>query len=227
MSQGPSPRKLRPVGRAAAALKYDLLSAMGVHACQGDKFRQRLVLRLITLIVARYNWIADELTVGQREIATLWGIDERSVKRELARLREMGWLVVKRPAARGRVTVHGLDIERILAATEPDWPCIGPDFVARLGTPEPAPSNVISFPAPRLGEGLWPQIQAALHREDANSYGIWFATLGCEGVEAGVLRLGAPTRFHADYLRANLIHKLERAARSIDAEITRIEIAAP
>ena len=115
----------KATGRNAAALKYDILTAMGVHACAGDKHRQRLVLRLITLIVARYNWTSDEITVGQREMAALWSIDERSVKRDMAKLRDMGWLVQKRAAARGRVAVHGLDLSRILTETEvrldPGW----------------------------------------------------------------------------------------------------------
>lgn len=223
---------VRAVGRNAGVMKYDLLSALGAHACAGDKFRQRLVLRLITLIVARYNWIADELTVGQREMAALWDIDERSVKRDLAKLREMGWLVQKRPAARGRVAVHGLDLAAILRATEADWPRIGPDFVARMATPEasPAPSNVISFPAPPAPqgeEGLWLRLQSLLHREDPNAYGTWFAALDCRGTEEGVLKLAAPSRFHADYLRSNHLHRLERLARSADRAILRVEIDGP
>ena len=216
----------KPVGRNAAALKYDLLSAMGVHACAGDKFRQRLILRLMTLIVARYNWIADEISVGQREMAALWGIDERSVKRELARLREMGWLVVKRPAARGRVAVHGLDLATILETTRPDWERVGPDFAQRMQAPEATPpkGNVISFPAPRQGDGLWPQLQALLHREDPHAYGAWFAALECEAAEAGVLRLLAPSRFHADYLRANHLHRLERLTERLSGVPLRVEI---
>ena len=78
----------RPVGRQAASRKYDLLTALGVHACHGDKHLQRLVLRFMTLIVARYNWQHDDLSVGQREIAALWAVDERTVKREMAKLRD-------------------------------------------------------------------------------------------------------------------------------------------
>jgi len=227
----------KPVGRNAAAMKYDILSAMGVHACAGDKFQQRLILRLMTLVVARYNWIADEISVGQREMAALWGIDERSVKRDLARLRDMGWLVVRRPAARGRVAVHGLDLDRILETTRPQWDRVGPDFVARLSAPQHSTSqepgsqdsvsqssNVISFPAPRQGDELWPRLQTALHREDPGAYGAWFAALTCAGLEAGVLRLGAPSRFHADYLRANLLLKIERIAQATDAAIQRVQI---
>ena len=46
---------IRPVGREAAAKKYDILSAMTDHALAGDQHRQRLVLRLMSLITTRYN----------------------------------------------------------------------------------------------------------------------------------------------------------------------------
>ncbi len=211
-------------------VKYDLLTALGAHACAGDKNRQRLVLRLITLIVARYNWIADEISVGQREMAALWSIDERSVKRDLARFRELGWLVVKRPAARGRVAVHGLDQAAIFAASRDDWGRVGPDFVNRMTGPSHAEqpdapaSNVVTFPVQRPGAGTWLQLQARLHREDPHSFGAWFAALQCDETEEGILRLSAPSRFHADYLRDKYLVRLQRLAETVDPAIRRVEI---
>ena len=108
-------------GRKAAAQKYDILTALGAHALSQGKHEQRLVLRLMTLVTARYNWNRDELAVGQREIARLWSVDERTVKREMAKLRALGLLVVHRQGARGRVTQYGLSVERILETTEPIW----------------------------------------------------------------------------------------------------------
>lgn len=218
----------RATGRNAASMKYDVLSALGAHGCAGDKHRQRLVLRLITLIVARYNWIADELMVGQREMAALWSIDERSVKRDMARMRDLGWLVQKRPPARGRVAVHGLGLSSILAATRPDWGRIGPDFEARMTGPEAAAeapqSNVISFPLPQDDSGLWPRIQAMLYRDDPSLYGAWFAALTAEPVESAMLTLVAPSRFHAEYLRTNHLQRLERAARACAPDLARVAV---
>ncbi|RYI29082.1 MAG: hypothetical protein EON48_05680 [Acetobacteraceae bacterium] len=218
----------RATGRNAASVKYDILTALGAHGCAGDKHRQRLVLRLITLVVARYNWITDEIMVGQREMAALWSLDERSVKRDLAKLRDLGWLVQKRAAARGRVAVHGLGLARILEVTQPDWPRVGPDYADRMagqGAEEPqAPaSNVISFPVPAGEGGLWSRVQDLLHREDPHLYGAWFAALEAEH-EADNLRLIAPSRFHADYLRANHLHRLERAARACAPDLARVEV---
>jgi chromosomal replication initiation ATPase DnaA len=63
-----------------------------------------------------------------------------------------------------------------------------------------------------------------LHREDPNLYSAWFAALQAEPVEAGVLVLAAPSRFHADYLRTNHMTRLERAAMACDAEILRVVV---
>src|SRR5690554_6309962 len=112
---------VKPVGRSAAVRKYDLLTAMGVYALSQDKAVQRRILRLMTLVTARYNWQRDELAVGQREMARMWFVDERTVKREMAQLKAMGWLVVRRQGARGRVTEYSLDISQIEAVTRPVW----------------------------------------------------------------------------------------------------------
>jgi hypothetical protein len=78
---------------------------MGAAALSKGKHDQRRTLRLITLITARYNWMRDELAVGQREIARLWSVDERTVKREMALLRAQGWLNVKRQGAQTSTVV--------------------------------------------------------------------------------------------------------------------------
>jgi len=108
----------KPVGRGAASRKYDILSALMAFSLAEHKAVQRRALRLMSLVTTRYNWAADELRMGQRQIATLWSVDERTVKREMARLRECGWLVLKSQGARGRVSIYGLGIEKILFDTE-------------------------------------------------------------------------------------------------------------
>lgn len=210
----------RPAGPHAAARKYDILTALGAFACAGDKHLQRLVLRFITLIVARYNWLADELAVGQAEIAALWAVDERTVKREMARLRDMGWLVVKRPAARGRVAVHGLDIEAVRAVTEPAWGAVGPDFAARMGGQGAAASapNVVAFPraaVPEMPPGAsgWDRARARLQAEDGAIFAAWFAPLRLREAEGGAVDLVAPSRFHASFVATHHLGRLTAALR--------------
>lgn len=220
---------IRPVGREAAAKKYDLLSAMMAHGLAGDQNRQRLILRLMALITTRYNWQRNELTMGQREMARLWCVDERTVKRDMARLRAAGWVIVKRQGARGRVSVLGLDLERIMLDTRAEWAHIGPDFVERAGGPPPrSDQTVVPFrKAQALPAGdLWGGARQALAAEDPALFEAWFAGLADAGVENGRLRLIAPTRFHATYIRTHLLGRLQTAVSRADPTIRAVEIRA-
>jgi DNA-binding transcriptional MocR family regulator len=190
-----------------------------------------LVLRLMALVTSRYNWQRDELAVGQREIARLWCVDERTVKRDMARLRGLGWIVVKRQGARGRVSVLGLDLDRLMIDTKPEWQNIGPDFVARMGgearAPEAGP-QVIPFPratpVPVPADGLWGRACALLEAEDRLSYEAWFAGLREGGVEGDCLLLIAPSRFHAAYVQSHLLARLRIAVLRSDGRVGRVRI---
>ena len=224
----------RPVGQGAQARKYDILSALGAHGLAGGQHRQRLALRLITLITARYNWGHDHLAVGQAEIARLWAVDERTVKREMARLREMGWLRLKRPGARGRVNEYGIDLERILDETRDSRAAIGPDFERRLAATEPVPAgtegvNVIPFPQPEpfLPESDdWKAVCAAFEDDDPAAHRAWIAPLLAEGIDDGHFVLRAPTRFHASYVRIHFGDRLERLLRRRYPELSAIVVLA-
>lgn len=221
---------IRAVGREAAVKKYDILSAMMAHALAGSRHHQCLVLRLMALITSRYNWQRDELVVGQREIARLWCVDERTVKRDMARLRALGWVAVKQQGARGRVSVLRLDLERIMLDTRAQWENIGPDFVARVNSapPEPA-SNVIPLRRAEMapGQGTWANAQARLMAEDQTVFDLWFASLTDAGEVDGCLLLCAPTRFHATYVQMHLIERLRTAVMRCDARIRRVQVSAP
>lgn len=219
----------RPAGRQAGAIKYDILTALSVYALTRKPTQQRQVLRLMALITARYNWQRDELSTGQREIAALWDVDERTVKRDMARLRAQGWLVQKRKGARGRVSVYGLGLSQILADTQDTWSHVGPDFEARL-RPEtaPAPTNVVPLrhpmPVPAGVEGLWPAVQCRLAEAAPAVYQAWFAALVEADVGQGVLRLLAPSAFHANYVATHYQSLLTQEARRIDPAIAEVRV---
>lgn len=225
----------RAVGRDAASRKYDILSALMAYGLSQDKFVQRQILRIMALITARYNWQRDELSIGQEEIARLWSVDERTVKREMAKFRSMGWLVQKRAATRGRVTVYGLDLGRMMEDTRPAWPAIGPDFVARMSpetsTPEPAGNVVPLRPATaaepdRFEAGtIWGMAQKHLQAKDPSVYRAWFQALTTIELVGGRLILAAPSPFHASYVSAQLSHRLLAAVRDIDPAISAISVA--
>jgi hypothetical protein len=203
----------RPVGREAASRKYDFLSAMMAFAFTRHPSEQKQVLRLMALITTRYNWQRDELTIGQAEIARLWCVDPRTVKREMARLRAKKWLVLKQQGARGRVAAYGLDFARILSDTRTAWPNIGPDFVERLEAQDRPldPTNVVPLrpvPAPVATGTLWSQVRRRLHVEDPATYAAWFEPLVDVELSEGCLTLAAPTRFHATYVETHLKRKL-------------------
>ena len=223
----------KPTGRGASAIKYDLLTAMGSFALSQRKGSQLLVFRLLTLVTARYNWQRDHLAVGQREIARLWDVDERTVKREMAKLRGMGWLTLKRQGARGRVSEYGLSIERILEDTEPSWEAVGPDFVYRLSQEDEPASNVVPLrageaaPKPDTSDGLeWSLAKALLHEEDAATYSSWIAALQREDRVGEHLTLIAPSRFHATYVVTHLKARILSACRDVDDTITNVMITA-
>ncbi len=221
---------VKPAGQRDAARKYDILTALGAYALARNKHDQRLVLRMITLMTARYNWARDELAVGQREIARLWSVDERTVKREMAKLRGLGWLVVKRQGARGRVTEYGLDLERILSMTQAEWPNVGPDFDLRMsGKPEESPVVPLPVkghvPEPDVSDGTeWALAQAILYAEAPDVYGSWLRNLIREGRAGGRLTLRAPSRFHGSYVQTHLTAKALAACQAVDADVTEVVI---
>ncbi len=220
----------KPVGRGAAARKYDILTALGAYALARDKHDQRRVLRLMTLMTARYNWARDELAVGQREIAQLWSVDERTVKREMALLRARGWLVVRRQGARGRVTQYALGLDRILEDTSAQWPCVGSDFELRMGAGDES-QTVVPLPvktpvaAPDVSSGSeWVLAQALLHAEDAGAYAAWISALTRAERAGGRLTLRAPSRFHAAYVQTHLERRILAALREVDGDVSEVRV---
>lgn len=224
----------KPVGREAASRKYDILSALMAFALSQDKTHQRQVLRLMSLITTRYNWQNDELSMGQDDIARLWSVDTRTVKREMAKLRAKGWLVLKRQGARGRVSLYGLDLSLILGDTRNTWDHIGPDFVARMSPEKPVDeaghSNVVPLRAPRsapVSDGsFWASVQQELHGQDPAVYAAWFEALHDAGRDQGRLHIVAPTRFHATYVKTHLKNRLLAVARRFDPTLSDIDINA-
>jgi hypothetical protein len=220
----------RPTGQGASARKYDIISAIGAHGLAGDKVAQRLALRLITLITARYNWGRDELAVGQREIARLWSVDERTVKREMARLRDLGWLVLRRQGARGHVSSYALNLPAILTATQGHWASVGSDLSERLSGPVPAGTepNVIPFPAPAPQtppEGHWARVSERFRAEQPALHAAWVQPLMLQADDAQTLTLAAPSRFHGSYVRTHLLDTLLRLCRAERPGITALVIA--
>ncbi|SOH94964.1 hypothetical protein SAMN06273572_106115 [Monaibacterium marinum] len=200
-------------GQGAAERKYDLLTALGAWGMAQGGTDAMLALRFATLITARYNWRRDELTTGQREIAALWSVEPRTVKRQMARLRELGWLVLVKQGARGRVAIYRMDVTAILHATRDCFANVGPDFVERLARPDngpqaqtPSEGNVVRFPGVAQQDEQdagWSRISDRLQRANPNSHAAWIAGLAGQ-VDGERLILRAPSRFHARHVATHL-----------------------
>ena len=216
-------------GPSAGAAKYDVLTALLVMASQGEAVEARLALRLSLLITARFNWRKGVFAVGQKELARMWGVTERTVKREMAELRARGWIEVAVPAARGRVAVYRIHFDAVLGETMPFWSAVGPDFAARLiGAPEPEGQggNVVPLRLyPKMPEaGLWGRVAKSLRAQDSGVYDAWFAQLEFVEVQEGVLILEAPTRFIADYVGTHYHGRLLMAAVVEDVSVREVKV---
>lgn len=220
-------------------LRYDLVTALLALGQHDRGSIGRLALRLALLITARFNWRSGSLAVGQREIARLWGVTERTAKREMAAMRDLGWITVRRAAARGRVTEHGLDLDRLAEATRSVWGVVGPDFEARMGAgqgvlvdapPERGGAMIVPFPRAEvdveLADGctLWPRAQALLRERDPGLYSAWFARLCLTRQEGARVTLTAPSAFVAGYVETHHRGRLLDVLRPLDHEIREIRV---
>ncbi|MEM6739282.1 MAG: DnaA N-terminal domain-containing protein [Pseudomonadota bacterium] len=230
-------RQTHAVGRNASAIKYDILTALLVLAAQDPSPKGRLAGRLALLVTARFNWARGTFASGTREIARMWGVTERTAKRELAAMRSLGWISVHRPAARGRVTEHRIDIDAVLDGARPYWAAIGPDFVARMVGDADARSagetNVVPFAPgasaspPRSEDGsLWSSVSRDLWARDSALHAAWFATLTEAERTPTSLTLLAPTRFAASYVETHFAGRLLAAISARDPGITHVRVAA-
>ncbi|MEM1162217.1 MAG: hypothetical protein AAGJ28_14875 [Pseudomonadota bacterium] len=213
-------------GPGAGVRKYDLLTALAVAGLAGSPGFATSMTRLIALVTARYNWRLDEVSIGQAELARLWSVDVRTVKREVKRLGEQGLLTIKRAATRGRVATYQLGHARVEEITRSAWTLVGPDYVDRM---EGQGGQIVPFPATaeeRADRSEWSQARSVLRRSDPSRAKAWFDPLMRVGRAGGILTLQAPSDFHADYVTNNMLGEVLRAVRGVDAEVIKIIVAA-
>ena len=205
------------VGPKAGSLKYDILTALTVFGLHGTPTEQTSMIRLCAMITARYNWRLDEVTIGQEELARLWKVNNRTVKREMKRLMGCGALLCLRPGVRGRVGAYRLNMPRIYSMTRHVWPEIGSDFEARLSeiAGERTVVRVNFSPEPDTADtGTWGAARRKLRQLDPGAYESWFAKLAQERCDERALVLRAPNSFVARYIEVHLAKQLAEAVRS-------------
>lgn len=215
----------RITGPGAGARKYDLLTALAVAGLRDSAIPAVLALRLIALITARYDWMRDAVSIGHDELARLWGVSLRTVARDLDRLRRLGVLQVTVPARRGRVAAYRLDHAALDHMLRPVLPDLPPGQAARLGAEcQGAPQTDPKASHGEAHSGWW-AIRATLDgRLPAAALTRWIDELRCEATDDGVLRLRAPSSFHADYATRTYGEALRRAAIAVNPDLRRVEI---
>lgn len=206
-------------GPGAGVIKYDLLTALSAHGLQAGAGEQISMARLAILITARYNWRSEELTMGQAEMARLWGIGERTVKREIRRWLSSGLLVCRQPGVRGRVAKYRLNIARLCELTEPVWASVGSDFVERMMTLKPDTGHVIRLDTTRktvsnAGDLTgWAAVSATLEDRFPSQHSVWIKPL-LASIDGDTLVLEAKSAFAAEYASTHFGRDIAEAAAS-------------
>ncbi len=191
-------------GPITGVLKYDVLTALSVFGLNGTAGDQISMCRLATLLTARYNWQRQELSMGQAEMGRLWGIGERTVKREVKRWLSTGLVICRQPGARGRVARYHLNIPRLCELTEPIWHLVGPDFAERMQALKPSTAQVIRLDSSRetvSNTGSlagWDAVSATLCQRFPAQHAAWIAPLTASQI-ADTLCLEATSVFAAEY----------------------------
>jgi DNA-binding Lrp family transcriptional regulator len=222
----------RYTGPQAGSHKYDLLTALAVAGLNGSSGFQASMLRLIAVVTARYNWKLDEFSVGQRDLARMWSVDERTVKREIKRLTDAQVLIQLRPGVRGRVAAYRLNQAVIFEQTAPFWGQVGPDFAVRMSTvskTEEADERVVKIDfrnRTSSSEAIaWEQVQQRLEELDPGLHRSWFAGLNYVEFVDGILSLNAPSAFIAQYISSHHLERLRDVARQELPSLRRVHIA--
>ena len=209
------------VGPKAGALKYDLLTALSVAGLHGSPTEQTSLMRLCALITARYNWRIEEVSVGHAELARLWGVNDRTVKREMKRLMGMGVLACIRPGVRGRVGAYRLNYARIYDLSRPVWENVGNDFEERMRNVSGDRTVVrVDFQAPKPAgprlvaegpTGTWGAVRQRLKATQADVFESWFAKLTLLSCDDQTVVLRAPNGFVSRYIETHFAQVLADA----------------
>ncbi|APE45744.1 hypothetical protein BOO69_18975 (plasmid) [Sulfitobacter alexandrii] len=226
----------RAMGPDAGVVKYDLLTALSVAGLAGSPGLATSLMRLIALVTARYNWREDEFCVGQKDMARMWSVDERTVKRQIKRLLEAEVLICKRPGVRGRVGAYRLNHGGIARLSAPTWHLVGPDFEARMqaryGADEAEKvvrlGDYVAAAEPAKDTGAsgtpWARAMATLRSEDKAQYEAWFQRLGYLSVEGGVVHVTCPSAFIRRYIETHLMQRLLNAVRAEFGGVSEVRI---
>ena len=216
----------RLTGIKASSLKYDLLTALSVMGLHQGPRLQLSISRLVLLITARYNWKLDEFCVGQRDLARMWNVTERTVKREVKYWIDTRIVICKRRGVRGRVGAYRLNYPEIYRQSEQFWDAVGPDFRERMDETHPVQESkvvAVNFrgtqapdDVPRKEEfngpaTTWRAACQRMRELHPAHYHNWIAALTFVSDDGDAVTLRAGNQFVGHYVRTHLLPVLQEA----------------
>lgn len=211
----------RLTGVNASSLKYDLLTALSVAGLHRESRHQISLSRLTLLITARYNWRLDEFCVGQRDLARMWNVTERTVKREIKYWLDAQIVICKRRGVRGRVGAYRLNYPEIYRLSQPFWAAVGPDFEERMAETHPVQQKkvvAVDFRA-KASPATTETPESNTHKDPATwraacqrikdlhpaHYQNWIGLLSFGQDDGESITLYADNQFVAHYIQTHLI----------------------
>ncbi len=177
------------------------------------------MMRLGSILTARYNWRRDELSMGQKEMAALWGVGERTVKREVKHWLATGLLICTRNGVRGRVAAYKLNLHRLGEMTQPIWDIVGPDFAERMRLLIPGGDRVIRLETHRTGPETieeqkgWAAVSNKLKARFPSQHDAWIAPLSVTK-DTEMLVLETKNAFSAEYIKTHFGRDIVEAAHA-------------
>lgn len=216
----------RLTGPGAGSMKYDILTALSVSGLHGSSVQQTSMARLCALITARYDWKRDHFCVGQPEMARMWNVTERTVKREVKRWVNDRLLICVRKGVRGRVGAYKLNIRKIFDMSRELWAAVGSDYAERMAALYPVkPTSVVKVDFTKGAQNVesvepmavgssWTVVSERLRSLFPDEHRNWFAPLRFVSDEDGQYTLAARSGFVVRYLETHFSEALAEAVKS-------------
>ena len=205
-------------------MKYDVITALSVMALHDSPTVQVTVLRLVSLITARYNWKTDQFCVAQADMARMWNVSERTVKREMKRMVEAGLIRCIRQGVRGRVGAYRLDYHQLFDKSRGCWDAVGMDFSDRMAVTAGAGSTKVvkvdfaarktahdAMPEVPTGNDVWSRALKELAQDDPDRLQAWYSKLSLVDAGPDDVTLRAPSGFVANFIQTHLAAQISAA----------------
>lgn len=213
----------RLTGPGAGSMKYDVLTALSVSGLHGSPAQQISMTRLCSLITARYNWKLDHFCVGQPEMARMWHVTERTVKREIKRWVDDRLLICVRKGVRGRVGAYRLNILRVFEISRGVWTAVGSDYAERMEELDPQKASsvvkvdfvkAVQDVAPVDDGTSWFAVSERLKTLYPEKHRNWFAPLRFVSDDGGRYTLAARSGFVVRYLETHFSAVMTEAVQA-------------